>query len=619
MKGIVVLRNLADYETFREKQGGGWDRFEIYTLRPRNCLELRLANVPARVLSEHIPAAEAYRIYRRAFKDATHMIDVSSAAQGTGFVQLSRLFKAYYWEFLCESYALDAVLSKWESEKENLHLSYVKRPLRSPIVHTDLVDLYPQFEHMFDMLAKAGRAEAIAAQSGARNNSCPVPAGQSAQDGMYLLRSFFRAVKERIRRTQRIPEGRRAIGWGSSWDALIVIPDMLKVSETTGLRPLLVTEGIDGSTKRTGMVYKEDYDSIERFSIGQHLERKSAPRLTHEESEQVEKAFNGLLEAIDATEIGAKYELSGLFRGLQGELSSSMGFAKQLNDVLSKWQGSALVLTHFNGLGERIIEQLAPRHGIQVYARPHGWLANPEGYEFKSTYYIVPGRLQQQFVREFFGYGERVLVDADQTLLHVTKEWHSKSEEQRQLIVAQKKNFLGIKARYVIMVLATMARNRILSEFDYPTFSTCWSTILDYLRERPELHVVVKAHPEFNYNFWLSALCDQKEVGNVTVLSDRLEEVLGMADLVVDLGYPGTATIVSLLFERPLLLYRGLYKYVREFGDITFDAGRSFMISSCDALLAEWEKLRQQGPAYLADLRGLNASLLKGLMDVENE
>ena len=170
-------------------------------------------------------------------------------------------------------------------------------------------------------------------------------------------------------------------------------------------------------------------------------------------------------------------------------------------------------------------------------------------------------------MRKFFGFGEEVIARPDLNLTHVANEWLSHSAEDRKKISEEKRRSLNIKAKYVIVVLATTARNYIANEFDYPLFENCWLKILEYLKHHLELHVIVKGHPKStsNYNAWLSAMASRQEVPNISVLSGPLEEVVGWADLVIDLGKPGTATVVTLLFGKPLLLYSTLFKFVGYF------------------------------------------------------
>jgi len=618
LKRVVLFGGPDTFETFRAARSSDWQDFQIYTLRPAKCLELRVAGIPARNLGEHILAADAYRIYQRAFAEATHIAKVVSEAQGRGLVQLSRLFKVYYWEFLVEVYAMDAVLNEWGRERESSSPYYVRWFGPPPTTHAQLADPGPLGEQIFNVLHLRGQAESIQARSPFRANTWRPLLGRLRHVQRYAFWALRKFIEHKSTEPLELAIGKWAIGWGSSYDALIVIPDMIRVAEETGLKPLLVTEGIDSSTNRTGLVYKESYDSIERFSVGRYLAGRPVPHLTLAEHEEVERAYRGLLKAIDATEVGAKYRLSSLFENLHTELVTSLILAKQLDDILSQWVGSSLVLTDFNGLKERIIEQLAPRYNIQVQARTHGWLANPEGYEFEAAHYVVPGTLQAQFVRDFLGYREQVVIRPDHNLMRVAEEWLNNSEEKRQAIIAEKKHSLGIRAKHIILILATMARNRTLSEFDYPTFCDCWLHILNYLKSHPEIHVVVKAHPQFNYNPWLSALSKQQKVQNLSILSGRLEEVLGLADLVVDLGKPGTGTIVALLFRKPLLLYERLYKYVRELGDLAYAVGESFTVENPAALLEQWERLGREGEAYLRTLRIRNQVLFEALISNEN-
>ena len=203
--------------------------------------------------------------------------------------------------------------------------------------------------------------------------SSPLPA-----NGLSLLRSWAvwlranvgRKVMPLVRRKNarglEFPAGKRVIAWGSDYDALIVIPDIVQIAEETGLKPLWVTERINAGTNRTGLVYREYYDSVEQFSLSRYLAGQPPPSLTSHERRQVERAYAGLLSAVNDSETGSRYQLHSLLRRLRQEYIKSLLLARQMDGVLGQWAGSILVLTNFNGLHERIIEQLAPHYDIKV-------------------------------------------------------------------------------------------------------------------------------------------------------------------------------------------------------------------------------------------------------------
>ena len=162
---------------------------------------------------------------------------------------------------------------------------------------------------------------------------------------------------------------------------------------------------------------------------------------------------------------------------------------------------------------------------LRLYARQHGWIGKPEFYEYKAAQYIVPGRLQVEFVRKFFGYGEEVIARPDLNLTHVTNEWLSQSDEDREKISEEKRCSLGIKAKYVILVLTTMARKHILNEFDYPVFEDCWLKILAYLKHHPELHVIIKGHPKPTSNYKCVVISHDSPAGSAKYF--RVKRAIG--------------------------------------------------------------------------------------------
>jgi hypothetical protein len=612
MRHAIIVNSLDDFEAFRTAQGRDRREFDVFTLSPTACLECRQAGVPARTISEAIPAVDVEGIYAKAFKETTRIIEVSSAAQGEGTVRLARLFKYYYWELLTDVYALDTVLSLWKNGQD-ISPYYIWRRYQPPARHVQIADPWPLAAHAFKVSHLNGWIKPVPVSAPFAAEMLDLPRTWTAGLRRSIGRIILPLLRRKSTKASDFPAGKRAIAWGSDYDALIVIPEVVKIAGEAGLKPLWVTEGFNAGTNRTGLVYRESYDPVDRFALSRYVAGQPSPWLSPDERRQVERAYNGLLSAIDGLDVGEKYHLSDLLRRLRPEYAENLLLARRMDNALRQWSGSTLVLTNFNGAQERIIEQLAPRYDIKVHAKIHGWLSNPEGYEYEAARYIVPGPLQVAFARKFFGYGEQVVAQPDLNLTRVADEWLNRSDEQRKAIAEEKRLSLGIKSKYVVVVLAARARNRIMNELNYTVFESCWLAILDYLKDHQELHVAVKSHPRGHYNPWLLALVSRQGVRNISVLSGPLEDVLGWADLVVDLGFPGTALIVTLLFGKPLLLYRGLYKYSRPFSDITHEAGRSFTVDSPAALLAEWDRMIKEGDAYLRSLEDRNRVLREGL------
>ena len=267
---------------------------------------------------------------------------------------------------MINAYALDNVLSKWSGEPD-ICLYYVPRNgTPPPARHEQLAEPGPVAEHMFKAAHLAGWMKAIPVSSPLPANRLSLLRSWSAGLRANVARKIMLLVRRKNAGGLEFPAGKRVIAWGSDYDALIVIPDILQIAEETGLKPLWVTERINTSTNRTGLVYRGDYDSVEQFSISRYLDGQPSPSLTSHEHHQVEKAYSGLLGAINGSETGARYQLHSVLRRLCQEYIKSLLLAKQMDNVLGRWAGSIIALTNFNGIPERIIEQLAPRHDIKV-------------------------------------------------------------------------------------------------------------------------------------------------------------------------------------------------------------------------------------------------------------
>jgi hypothetical protein len=618
MTVIVLVRDVDELGIIQQKLGRRPDDSCVYTLFPLQFLELTREGIQPHILSEHFTAEEAYAIYRRAFEDSIRIADSFPLTRGPLRVNLARFYKVYYWWHLFEVYAFDLALNRMLDQRNGAKLWYVQRTYSSLKNHVQLTDSDFIAGHMLDVLSQQRPLDVqpiggVPAARGRGTSLTRFPLlGKTGHPLRYLKhitrRLLTRAKAPITSQVPSIPAEPRIIAFGSGYDILTVIPDALWLAAKSDRVPLLMTEGVDKETTRTGLVWKEEYERIERLSINQYLSANPAPSLSSLEKQQADKAFEELVRRLNQIDVIHRYRLTATMSELRHEFRRAFWRAKALDHVLARLAGSAIVVTDFNGLDERFVEQLAQKHNLELHARPHGWLANVETFEFVADHYYCDGRLRAEAVDKVYHYGERIKVHPDLSLLNVSGEWLAKSPTEQQIITAQRRAALSIQAENVILLMTTAARPQILNEFDYARLRDSWNAIFDYLKKHPDICVVVKSHKN-NYDPWVEAWAREQGVTNLIILKGRLEDALIIADLVVDFGKPGTATLSALLFERPLLLYRGLYKYVREFGDMVHAAGASFVVETPQALIQEWDTLRREGIAHLIALRARNQAL----------
>lgn len=616
MAGALV-RDATEMRILRQALGMGLDGVRLYTPFAHQYLQMAENGIQPHILCGNISAEEAYSIYRRAFKDAAGVSDTFPLTENPVKLNLARFCKVHYWEYLSEVYAMDLALSRILEQLDGEILWYVQAFNDRPTSASTLTSANFIVGKMLDVLRRER----------------PLAVRRIAHHGVWSL-SFQKEIRlclGALRRTGKDWMGRakgwpkmvksvlsteaRVIAFGNGYDALLVIPEALELAAKSGRTPLLMADAVDKETNRTGLVWREEYGQIERFSIAEHLSTLAVPPLSRKEKCQADYAFEELMRRLNQIDEVGRYRLTSTMRNLRQEFRYILWRAKVLDHVLAHFAGSTLVVTHFNGTDERIIEQLARHHGVEVHARPHGWMNSFEGFEYLADRYYCDGQMRAELLNKVYGYGSRIEIKPDPNLINAAREWLQKRPSEQQLLSKNRRAALSIKAPLVILLMTTAARRRVLNEFDFTKLSDCWNALLDYLKGRCDVHVIVKSHKN-NFDGWVEALASRRGVTNLTILTGRLEDALQLADLVVDFGKPGTATLSALLFERPLLLYKGLYKYVRDLGDLVYEAGHSFVVQNPQGLIGEWECFRRDSSTYCRDLKKRNHSLLRALVQL---
>lgn len=620
MADAILIRNLTELGIAHHVLGEHLTGIQVYTLIPEEYLRFIQCGLQPNIFSQHLTASESIEIQRQGFEDTNRLTDSFPLTESDPPINLARCFKSHYWVYLTEVYALEMALRRILDNLSGSQLLYLRRFYTPPATHAGIADPDAICAQMLDEISREN-------PSVRGIKSTTTLGGDGLKYAQATLRSFARSARHTAKTllsrgtrllsnttSSEIPE-RCVIAFGSGYDALIVLPDALYIAAQKNLKPLWMTEWVDKDTLRSGLVYRDEYDQVERFSIDKYLASHPAPPFNAAAIREADRAYRELMDRLDQIEVIRHYRLNRRLHQLRHEFRRTLWRARVLDRVLARFARSDVVITDFNGLDERLIEQLAKRHKLTVHARPHGWIGNVEGFEFTADHYYYSGRLSAQVIDQFYGYGERIHINPDPSLFSASREWLSQSPEEQQAITRHKRQALSIDAEHVVLIMTTAARILALNEFDYDRWLNCWKTILDYLEEHPNVQVVVKSHKN-NYDFSVAELATKRGITNLSILGGRLEDALILADLVVDLGKPGTGTLTALLFERPLLLYRGLYKYVRQLNEQVHQSGTDFLVDSPQALVQTWDRLWADKTASLANLKARNRNLLRLLAEI---
>jgi len=621
MRKVLFIRNSEELNLARRLLKDKIDDIEIYTLYSQEFLNLMDEGVKINIFSQHISADEAYSIYRKSFEEISRIVNSFPKVEGPLPVNLARYFKVFFWLFLVEVYALNIVLERIMDTGTKSSLAYFKYPCTDAISQADLTNPYFISAKMLEFTGRHGPFAIQSLGNTSFNQSTRRLLKVSIHKNLirYLkeisIFSFHKFSPQKAIKELKNVDKKKIIAFGSGYDGLIVIPDAIQLALERACSPLWMTEGIDVNTMRSGLIYRDEYGKVERFSINDYLKQNPMSPLTLKEIRQTDRLFEKLLELLDNIKIIRRYGLTKSMQGFRQVFRHSLWQTKVMDRILAHFAGSTIVVTDYNGIRERAIEQLAPRYQIEVVARPHGWMSNIEGFDYRADHYLVSGSLWREVVENFYGRDTQTRISSDPGLIRVANEWLSKTENEKQIIIAQKRDQLSIRTPFVVLFMTTSARMHILNEFDYNALYCLWDCVFNYLKEHPDIHLVVKSHKN-NYDKWVRGQALRNGVDNLTILSGRLEDAVILADLIVDLGKPGSATLVALLFRKPTLLYRGLYKYVRELGDYTYRVGSSSTVEGPEELVKKLERLCAKDVGYLNHLKSCNRYLLSYLTEL---
>jgi hypothetical protein len=215
--------------------------------------------------------------------------------------------------------------------------------------------------------------------------------------------------------------------------------------------------------------------------------------------------------------------------------------------ILKRFAGSKFVITNMNSLDERIIEQAAKNYSIEIISCPHGWIAEPEGYEYKADKYFCRSSLESK------------ILSLNNKNLQIQKYDQSINSLET------------IPNKLSVLVLSTGARNeRILNEFCYQRIYSYWKELIKFsiINNNIKIYVSSKKQP---FDSHLVDLFSMDELKNIIFLEGSIENKLSKARIIVDFGKPSSATYYAIKLGKPILICNNIYKFSRPLNSMIFD------------------------------------------------
>lgn len=593
---------------------------EIVCVYPNALLLLESKGYHVRLLSEWIADEEVDTVIARAFEAAKAWYGPVEAELTYRGVNLGHALQSYLFLAFMELIAADLALNRLVDQLRPVRIACVCQ--HDPALN--LADLaIPLALHILRSIGKT-RGISLALLSPVQAswdnlfNRVKALASQSP-----MLEQTIRALVRRIKK-RPLPADAGEISWtegmlhvagfGEEYDAAVINAylDMMRVAGNC--QTALITDTMELATLRSGLHLDS---AVPRFSL-QAMQATSMPNRIAEARRTL--ASHRYTQA--DCHLIHKYNLQPL-------LDVIWKWCRNLTRALDRYAAlldTSLDVICIDDLASpfmRALVQLAGQYGVASVAVPHGWMNWLEQFAFDGDWMLVWGEVFRQAMHPYCDPEHtRFEIVADPSLHRLYAE-HRDHPEQARERAAQVAGRLGLdQEKTTVVLLATGFNASILSDLRPETFSATWEAVFDLARRCPGVQFVAKTHPSKNYNAWLRTrtgglsnliLCDR----------ERLEDVLPLAALVVEMGKPGTATLLTLLFGKPLILCNHLAKIYRPVNAWLLAQPDMVVASSAEELVALIEQMFDSPPAFdpsstlrqIFDLDTPSGEKIKGLVE----
>ena|GEM_PF-4231696 len=536
---------------------------EIVCIYPNAFLLLESKGYHVHLLSEWIADGEVETVIARAREAAKAWYCPIEAELTYRGVNLGHALQSYLFLTFMELIAADLALNRLVDQLRPTHIVCACQPV--PALNLDA----PAIPLALHILRSIGKAQGISV-----SQISPTPAAWSSllkrakkQAKVFVSRSpalerIAHALAQWIRQQPhpasagKIPWTERMLhvaGFGEDYDAAVINTYLDMMRAAGNCQTALITDTLELATLRSGL----HLDSgTPRFSL-QAIRATSMPNRIAEARRTLASHRYSQADC----QLIHKYALQPL-------MNTIWQWCYDLTQALDRYAAlldTSLDVICIDDLASpfmRALVRLAQQYGVASVAVPHGWMNWLEQFAFDGDWMLVWGEAFRQAMHPYCDPETRFEIIADPSLhrLYTEHREHPEQAGERAMQVAER---LGLAPeKTTVVLLATGFNPSILSDLRPEAFSATWGAVFDLARHHPDAQFVAKTHPSKNYNAWLRA--HTEETANLILCDrERLEDVLPLAALVVEMGKPGTATLLTLLFDKPLILCNYLAKIYR--------------------------------------------------------
>mgnify|MGYP001234608998 CR=1 FL=1 len=505
---------------------------EILSANPYLWHICSIKNIKSKILSEEISVEEIEECYNFANK-----IFLKNNFDSQKF-DLIEFFRIYYWELFYEYNLINIFIKK--NIKNKIFISNHSKT--KPDSHLELLQPNILLKNFFKSNSYNFKFEE---NFGFEFNL------------KYFFKIFFKSILNKTSKNLlSLPEE-------NFFDNLIIASDhdLNKILNLLKKKNLDKTNniifGIHKDKKKIIKFFQDKNASIIFFDMNLYLRSNVSLKIDNN-TKEIQNSLKALLNTYNI-KIDVSY-----FEKLTQDYDLALSANEIMKTFFKKNKVTEIFIVDFNGFLERSLEQINKFKNLKINLFPHGWLANPEAYRFNCGKYYYNGILEKQILSKF---NENVLF--------------------RKINLKSEKKSLPKKINK-ILILITRARNRLATNFDTKQFENVWLSFLKFLKKNDPLEINFKFHPNHNYKNWLINFLKSKNFTNYDIKNGDVSKISSNYDLVIDFGFPGSATREVLLSGIPILIFTGLYKFDRGMNSYLID--KNYTIKTVDELCSKFQK-----------------------------
>jgi len=357
---------------------------------------------------------------------------------------------------------------------------------------------------------------------------------------------------------QREVEKKLILGFGVSYDLLILWPALKALFDTGEFQQILINGGttLEIPSNRAGLYMdnKFQFIALEDFFVSCNNEKNKAKinlNKLRQDFKNISFDWTPLVEPLKNPYLNVQFDFLW-----NDYFPNAISIIDAFSNLLEKMKPDLVLVDDMMSYPQRILVKLARIYGIKSVSIPHGWVGDIDEYEFESDLYLAWGELsKKQLIDEFGKNPNDINVVGAAQFNKIALEFSSNIKNSTEDI---KEKFALRTDVPIVMFLTCNFLQTAFNNLQFKDFFSTWEAIKSYVLTHPNVEFIIKPHPADNCT-WYKEFLASANLSNLKLIEGvRLEELLPAVDIGVSVGAVGTSGYLVLLAQKPLFFLNSI-------------------------------------------------------------